>query len=131
MNSVSEPRPVVVHPQEEVAGPTTLGLGERKHVDRDGRWVGISGWIQNDAGDVSGWHHHAANDTFVYVIRGSVTIEFGPGESDRIEGRAGDFFFVPPNTIHREITGSETDLEAIILRIGSEPEHVEVAGPGS
>jgi hypothetical protein len=33
---------------------------------RDGRWAD---WIRNDAGDVSGWHHHAANDTYVYVSR--------------------------------------------------------------
>jgi hypothetical protein len=32
---------------------------ERRHFhDVDRRWVGWAGSIQNDAGDVSGWHHH-------------------------------------------------------------------------
>jgi uncharacterized RmlC-like cupin family protein len=101
----------------------------RHHVDREGRWVGWTGWIRNDAGDVSGWHHHAANDTYVYVIRGSVTVDFGPGGVERIEARAGDFFMVPSQTIHRETTGADGDLEAFVLRLGGEPEQVNVDGP--
>jgi uncharacterized RmlC-like cupin family protein len=119
-------RPVVVHPEEAIAGPTTPGLERRHHLDADGRWVGWSGWIRNDAGDVSGWHHHAANDTYVYVIRGSVTIEFGPGGADRIEARAGDLFHIPSQTIQRETTGADEDLETFVLRVGGEPEHVNV-----
>jgi uncharacterized RmlC-like cupin family protein len=126
---VSRSRPVVVHPDEAIAGPTTPGMERRHHFDRDGRWVGWAEWIRNDAGDVSGWHHHADNDTYVYVIRGSVTIEFGPGGAESVEARAGDFFLVPSQTIHRELTSQDTDLEAFIVRVGGEPEHVKVDGP--
>jgi uncharacterized RmlC-like cupin family protein len=101
----------------------------RQRHDPDGRWVGWSGWIQNEAGDVSGWHHHGSCDTYVYVIRGLVTIEFGPGGAERIEARAGDFFLVPSQTIHREITSPDVELEAFILRVGGEPEFVDVDGP--
>lgn len=79
---------------------------------------------------MSGWHHHAANETYVYVIRGSVTIEFGAEGADSVEAHAGDFFIVPSNTIHRETTGSDGDLEAFVVRVGGEPEHVDVEGPG-
>ena len=126
---VGKPQPVVLHPDERVVGPTTPGLDERQRHDPDGRWIGLSGWITNEAGDVSGWHHHAANDTYVYVIRGSITIEFGPGGGERIEARAGDFFLVPADTIHREATSPDGDLEAFILRVGREPEYVGVDGP--
>jgi uncharacterized RmlC-like cupin family protein len=126
---MTKSHPVVVHPEEAVAGPTTPGMELRQRLDPDGRWVGWTGWIRNDAGDLSGWHHHAANDTYVYVIRGVVTIEFGPGGADRIEARAGDFFLVPAQTIHRETTGPDADLEAFVLRVGGEPEHVNVDGP--
>jgi uncharacterized RmlC-like cupin family protein len=78
---------------------------------------------------VSGWHHHATNETHVYVIRGSVTIEFGPGGTESFVARAGDFFIVPSQTIHREVTGKESDLEAFVIRVGGEPEHVYVDGP--
>jgi uncharacterized RmlC-like cupin family protein len=126
---MSKLRPTVIHTQEPIAGPTTPGFERRDHLDADGRWVGWSGWIRNDAGDVSGWHHHAANDTYVYVVRGSVKIEFGPGGAEHIEARAGDFFLVPSQTIHRETTGADEDLEAFLLRVGGEPEHVNVDGP--
>jgi uncharacterized RmlC-like cupin family protein len=126
---MSKSRPVVVHPEEATAGPATPGMELRHHFDRGGRWVGWSGWIRNDAGDVSGWHHHAANDTYVYVIRGSVTIEFGPGGTERLEARSGDFFLVPSQAIHRELTGPDADLDAFVLRVGGEPEHVDVDGP--
>jgi uncharacterized RmlC-like cupin family protein len=126
---MNKSRPVVVHPEEAIAGPTTPGLELRHHVDPDGRWLGWSGWIRNAAGDVSGWHHHAANDTYVHVIRGSVTIEFGPDGAEHVEARAGDFLLVPSQTIHRELTGPDADLEAFVLRVGGEPEHVNVDGP--
>jgi uncharacterized RmlC-like cupin family protein len=126
---VNESRPVVVHPADAIAGPTTPGMEQRHHRDPDGRWVGWSGWIRNEAGDVSGWHHDAANDTYVYVIRGLVSIDFGPGGAGRVEARAGDLLLVPSQVVHREMTGSDEDLEAFVLRVGGEPEQVDVDGP--
>jgi uncharacterized RmlC-like cupin family protein len=109
--------------------PEPHGAERRHFFDPDGRWTGWAGWIQNDAGDVSGWHHHAANDTHVYVIRGSVTIDFGPGGAESIAASAGDFFIVPSETVHRETTGQDSDLEAFIVRVGGEPEQINVDGP--
>jgi uncharacterized RmlC-like cupin family protein len=124
---VSHSRPVVVHhPDQEAPAPAKSGTERGQQFEREGRWAD---WIRNDAGDVSGWHHHAANDTYVYVSRGSVTIEFGPGGGESVVARAGDFFIVPAQTIHREITGRDADLEAFIIRIGGEPEHVGLDGP--
>ena len=122
-------RPIVIHPADRGVDSTTPGMELRHRHDADGRWVGWTGWIQNEASDVSGWHHHGANDTYVYVIRGSVTVESGPGGAERIEARAGDFFLVPADTTHRETTGQDTDLDAFVLRIGREPEYIEVDGP--
>jgi uncharacterized RmlC-like cupin family protein len=126
---VSDSRPVVVRRGQAVARSTVPPLELRHHLDRGGRWIGWSGWIRNAAGDVSGWHHHAENETYVYVIRGSITIEFGPEGEDSVEARAGDFFIVPSNTIHREITDPDGDLEAFVVRVGREPEHVDVDRP--
>ncbi len=124
---MSKVQPVVVHPEDRVPEPPDPE--RRDFTDPDGRWIGWSGWIRNQAGDASGWHHHGANETYVYVSRGSVRTEFGPGGGARIEARAGDFFVVPAHTIHREATGSDSDLEAFIVRVGGEPEHVDVDGP--
>jgi len=121
-------RPVVLRPNETM--PESPGSERRHFHDLDGRWVGWAGWIQNEAGDVSGWHHHAVNETHVYVIRGSVTVEFGPGGSDRIVAGAGDFFIVPSNTVHRELTSADSDLEAFVIRVGGEPEEIGAEGLG-
>jgi uncharacterized RmlC-like cupin family protein len=124
---MSKSRPVVVHrPEQGVPAPAMSGAERRHQFEREGRWAD---WIRNDAGDVSDWHHHAANDTYVYVSRGSVTIEFGLGGAESVVARAGDFFTVPSQTIHRETTGHDADLEAFIIRVGGEPEHVNVDGP--
>ena len=128
---MSKSRPVVVvHPEQDLSEPAP-DTERRTFYDRDGRWIGWAGLIKNDAGDASGWHHHAANDTYVYVIRGSVTIEFGPDGGQRVEAHAGDFFLVPPQTIHREMTGPDADLDAFVVRVGGEPERVAVDGPGA
>ncbi len=126
---MSRSRPVVVHPAAGMASSATPDTERRHFYDTEGRWVGWAGWIRNDAGDVSSWHHHAANDTYVYVSRGSVTLDFGPSGSERVVARAGDFFFVPSQTIHRETTSQDDDLEAFILRVGGEPEKIDVDGP--
>jgi uncharacterized RmlC-like cupin family protein len=124
---MSKSRPVVVHhPEQGAPAPAMSGPERRQQFERVGRWAD---WIRNDAGDVSDWHHHAANDTYVYVSRGSVTIDFGPGGAESVVARAGDFFIVPSQTIHRETTGHDADLEAFVIRVGGEPEHVNVDGP--
>ncbi len=122
-------RPVVVHAEEAMLGPATPGMERRLFFDPDGRWAGWAGWIRNEAGDVSAWHHHPASDTYVYVIRGSLTIHFGPGGGESVVARAGDFFLIPSQTIHRETTSHDADLEAFVLRVGREPEQVTVDGP--
>jgi uncharacterized RmlC-like cupin family protein len=123
----SASRPVALHPNAPM--PAAPGSERRHFHDPDGRWVGWAGWIRNEAGDVSGWHHHATNETHVYVIRGSVTVEFGPDGTERIVADAGDFFIVPATTVHRELTGDGSDLEAFVVRVGGEPEEVAVGGP--
>jgi uncharacterized RmlC-like cupin family protein len=124
---MSKSRPVVVHhPEQGMPVPAMSGTERRQLFERDGRWAD---WIRNGAGDESGWHHHAANDTYVYVLRGSVTIDFGPGGAERIVAGGGDFFIVPAQTIHRETTGRDADLDAFVIRVGGEPEHVDVDGP--
>jgi uncharacterized RmlC-like cupin family protein len=119
---MSTPRPTVFHPDGTPGSPLP-------DVERQTWRDAWASWIVNDAGDVSGWHHHAANDTYVYVLRGLVTIEFGPDGAESIVASAGDFFHVPPHTVHRETTGQDVDLDAFVLRTGGEPEHVNVEGP--
>ena len=119
-------RIVVHHPELGVRGQPTPDAERRDQWEREGRWAA---WIRNEAGDVSGWHHHAANVTYVYVSRGTLTMNFGPDGAEAVVARGGDFIVVPAHTVHRETTGPDEDLEAFAIRIGGEPEHVNVDGP--
>jgi uncharacterized RmlC-like cupin family protein len=97
------------------------GMERQQQFEREGRWAS---WIRIESGNVTSWHHHAANDTYVYVGRGSVTLEFGPGGAESVVAGAGDFFHVPAETI-----GANVVFVGFVLRIGTAPERVDVDGP--
>jgi uncharacterized RmlC-like cupin family protein len=63
------------------------------------------------------------------VLRGAVTVEFGPGGAERVTAVAGDFIFNPANMVHREITSAEEPAEFFVVRIGPGPQTVNVDGP--
>lgn len=126
---MSATRRIVVHHREQgMPGQPTPAPERLAQWEREGRWAA---WIRNEAGDAGGWHHHAANDTYVYVSRGTLTMEFGPGGAETVIARGGDFIVVPAHTIHRETTGPNEDLDAFVIRIGGEPERVDVEGPNA
>jgi uncharacterized RmlC-like cupin family protein len=124
-------RPVVLHPNERVAEASTPGLAIHHYLGGDGRWVGFAGWVHNHAGDTSGWHHHADNDTYVYVVRGWLRVDFGASGTESVIAGAGDFIVIPSRTIHHETTSPDGDLDAFVFRVGGEPERVDVDGPAA
>lgn len=123
-----DPGPLVVRPEDgiEPPGPQTPGMERRQLWDHEDRWVG---WVRTQPGVASGWHHHGDRDTYLFATAGAITIEHGPGGRERMILRAGDFGFVPAQTVHREVTGPERAGEVFVLRIGTGPQNVNVPGP--
>lgn len=80
------------------------------------------------AGTKTGWHHHGDRHVFGYFIEGSAAVEYGPSGDNREEGRAGDFFYISPGTVHRDITTDE-DVVVLVNFVGSGPVFVNVEGP--
>jgi uncharacterized RmlC-like cupin family protein len=121
-------RPIVVRASEgEVApGPPTPGMDRRQILDHPHVWVG---WVRTDAGLAGGWHHHGERDTYVYVVSGSLTIDYGPGGRDQVQATVGDLIFNPARMVHRETTMPDGPVEAFVVRVGSGPQNVNVAGP--
>jgi quercetin dioxygenase-like cupin family protein len=127
---MKEIKPVLIHQSESpVGGLAVCDIEPRQFSDREGHWAGWAARICNEPGDVSTWHHHPASDTYVYVIRGSITIDFGLDGAECFSASAGDFFFIPAQLIHRESTSPDSELEAFVIRIGELPEKVVVEGP--
>jgi uncharacterized RmlC-like cupin family protein len=101
-------------------------MAREQAVDTDGMWAGF---VRTKPGMTSAWHHHGDYESTIYVVSGTIRMEFGHGGADAIEGSPGDFFYVPPWAIHRE--GNPTDEEAhlIVVRAGSGPAVTNVDGP--
>lgn len=118
--------PVVVRPDDARPGPGTSGMERRELIAHEGRWAG---WIRTDAGVAGGWHHHGDHDSYIYILRGSLTIDYGPGGRQSVTAGAGDFLFNPARMVHRETTSADGDAEAFLVRVGTGPQLVNVDAP--
>jgi uncharacterized RmlC-like cupin family protein len=116
----------VVRPDEAVPGPATPGMERRQLYAHSDRWAG---WVKTDAGVAGGWHHHGGNDSYIYVLRGTLTIDYGPGGRESVMAGPGDFIFNPGGLVHRETTSRDGAVEAFLVRVGSGPQNVNVDGP--
>lgn len=121
-------RPVILHGPDAAPapGPRTPGMDRRQLLDDGDRWVG---WVRTDAGTAGGWHHHGDRDSYIFVLRGTMTIEYGPGGHERVTAGPGDFVFNPGGMVHREITGPGEPAELFVVRVGTGPQTINADGP--
>jgi uncharacterized RmlC-like cupin family protein len=92
----------------------------------DGLWSGL---VRTEPGVTSGWHHHGEHDTSVYVIEGTVRIEFGPDVARAVDAGPGDFLFIPKHVVHRESNAGSTTSQEVVTRSGTGPLTINVDGP--
>jgi uncharacterized RmlC-like cupin family protein len=78
---------------------------------------------------VSGWHHHGAYETTIYVLSGGLRMEFGPAGGSTVEAGAGDFVYVAPGAIHRESNPADIESKIVVIRSGTGEPVVNVDGP--
>jgi uncharacterized RmlC-like cupin family protein len=119
-------RIVVVTPGDRTPGPPTQGMDRQQAIATDGLW---SGFVRTEPGMVSGWHHHGEYETAIYVLTGSVRMEFGPAGSDALVAAAGDFLYVPKGVVHRESNPSAEPADIIVVRAGRGESTINVDGP--
>ena len=101
----------------------TAGMARQHAITADGL---TSGTVSVGPGVMSGWHHHGTHETSIYVLRGTLHMEFAGGAFD---AREGDFIHVPAEAIHRESNpGSDPNL-AVFSRAGTGAITVNVEGP--
>lgn len=125
---MEQARPIVIRASQGAVtpGPPTPGMDRRQILDHPNVWVG---WVRTDAGLAGGWHHHGDRDTYVYLVSGALTIDYGPGGRDHVQASAGDVIFNPARMVHRETTTPEGPAEAFVVRVGPGPQNVNVDGP--
>jgi uncharacterized RmlC-like cupin family protein len=116
----------VVTPADRTAGPQTPGMDRQQAVANDRMWAGF---VRTDPGMVSGWHHHGEYETVIYVLTGSLRMEFGPGGTSVVEARPGDFVSVAKGAVHRESNPSAEPADIIVTRAGHGESTYNLAGP--
>lgn len=121
-------RPVrVIRGGELQDGDPTPGMRRQVAFEAPGLWAGV---VHTQPGATSGWHHHGAHETSLFVVRGRMRLDFGPGGGDSVEAGPGDFLHVPAGTVHRESNPSDDETStAVIARAGAGAPTVNVDGP--
>ena len=107
-----------IPPSARVAGEPTPGMVREQAIAVAGLWAGVA---HTEPGMTSGWHHHGAHETSIYIASGSLRMESGPG----------DFVYVPPGVVHREGNPGSAPSLLVVVRAGTGPTTVNVAGPAS
>ena len=116
----------VVTPDHRRRGPSTPGMERQEAFATDGMWSGVA---RTEPGMVSGWHHHGEYETTIYVLTGSLRMEFGPDGSSTLDAGPGDFVYVPKGAVHRESNPSAEPADIVVVRAGRGESTVNVDGP--
>ena len=116
----------LVKADELVAADPTPGMHRTRAFEAATLW---SGKVETAPGAVSGWHHHAANQTSIYVVSGVLRLEF-EGYDGHLDAEAGDFVHVPAYTVHRESNPTDEPSVAVLARCGGDVPTVNVEAPG-
>lgn len=116
-----------VTPEARVEGVPTQGIVREEAVHTEGMWAGLA---RTEAGMVSGWHHHGGFESTIYLLTGSLRMEFGSGGAEVFEADPGDFIFVGKQAVHRESNPSAEEATFIVVRAGEGEPVVNVDGPG-
>jgi uncharacterized RmlC-like cupin family protein len=117
---------VVVTPGRRRPGPSTPGMERQEAFATDRMWSGVA---RTEPGMVSGWHHHGEYETTIYVLTGSLRMEFGPDGSTTLEAGPGDFVYVPKGAVHRESNPSAEPADIVVVRAGRGESTINVDGP--
>lgn len=77
-------------------------------------------------GGVAYAHVHVDFEVMLYILRGKVRHEYGPGLEQVIDNEEGDFIYIEPGVPHEVFNRSETDpVVAVVARSdASEWEHI-------
>ena len=123
--SASDPARLV-RPDSRVEADPTPGMIRERAIGADGIWSGL---VRTAPGATSGWHHHGDHETSIYVARGTLRMESGPGGSEVADAVVGDFIHVPRGAVHRESNPGHEESHLVVTRAGQGPPTINVDGP--
>jgi uncharacterized RmlC-like cupin family protein len=118
---------LLIIPSERRNDASTPGMTREAAISTHGMWSGVA---RTPAGSASGWHHHGTYESSIYVLSGTLRMEFGPDGTEGIEAGPGDFVYIAQGVVHREINPGAFESEIVVSRSGAGDPVVNVDGPG-
>ena len=120
----------ITRPDDRVVSEAdaTSGVIREQAFASDDVWVGL---VRTAPRRPSGWHHHGENETYFYVERGTLQMEFGANGARSVIAHPGDFVHVPAGLIHREVNPADDAGVVLLVRVGSGQPVVNVDGPAT
>ena len=115
-----------IPPEERTEGSTTPGMIREEAISTERMWAGLA---RTDAGMASAWHHHGDHESTIYVLSGTLRMEFGPGGNEVLDAGPGDFVYVSAGAVHRESNPTDEGSQLVVVRSGSGAPVVNVDGP--
>jgi quercetin dioxygenase-like cupin family protein len=103
------------------------GINSRPIFDTQTDHVGE---VRISGGTIGGWHSHGSRTMYGYVVSGKVNLEYGQNGKETAEMSAGDFFLIPPQTVHRDVNPTNDEAVLLIFNIGEGPTSVEASSSG-
>lgn len=123
----------VIRPHERDAGTAqTPGMKREAAISAaltgsEGLWMGTA---TNSPGQCSAAHHHGANESGIYILRGRVRFRWGAKLEHVQDTQPGDFVFVPPFEVHMEENlDPDSPAELLLARNSQEQIVVNVPDP--
>jgi uncharacterized RmlC-like cupin family protein len=112
--------------EERVGGPPTPGMDRFTAFESETMWIGGAA---TDPGTTSAWHHHGEHESAIYVLAGTLRMEFGSGGAEAFDAGPGDVVYVPGGAIHRESNPADEPADVVVVRAGTGESVVNVDGP--
>ncbi|MDE1819723.1 MAG: cupin domain-containing protein [Euryarchaeota archaeon] len=111
---------------ELVEASRAAGAGRWVALERPGAWVGL-GTVE--PGAPRRWHRHPGQEMLLYIVEGTLRLEFGPLGHGTLQGRPGDFVRIAPGALHRETALGKGVAKFVLLRLGKGPPAIEYVVP--
>ena len=79
---------------------------------------------------MSDWHHHGTRHLYGFLEAGLMRLEFGLKGASAVEVGQGDFFYIPPRLVHRDVNPNrEQELVVVNILVGRGEPVINVKSP--
>lgn len=121
---MEQPRVIREEDLERIYGESDL-LRKRILTTENIAWFRIMA----DGCETGDWHTHRDMNSYLYVLSGNVSIQFGADDTEPVEVVNGDFLFIPAGRVYRHVVDEGLRFEAINLLVGSGEPYSPVDDP--